>query len=94
MWLVALLAMALSLLSPWLALIVMAAGAAVSYTQACAMLGLITARPDEQLVSAKLALTVVSLIVTLVTCGGVCGLLMSGVVQHVLRLLSSVGSLI
>lgn len=91
---VSLVAMALSLLSPWLALIVMAAGTAVSYTQACAMLGLITARPDEQLVSAKLALTVVSLIVTLVTCGGVCGLLMSGVVQHVLRLLSSVGSLI
>jgi len=91
---VSLAAMALSLLSPWLALIVMAAGSAVSYTQACAMLGLITARPDGQLVSAKLALTAISLVVTLLTAGGVCGLLLSGVVQHILRLLSSVGSLI
>ena len=62
--------------------------------KACAMLGLITARPDEQLVGAKLALTAVSLAVTLLTAGGVCGLLMSGVVRHIFSLFSSVGSLI
>lgn len=91
---VSLLAMAVSLLSPWLALVLMAASAAISYTKACAMLGLITARPDEQLVGAKLALTAVSLAVTLLTAGGVCGLLMSGVVRHIFSLFSSVGSLI
>lgn len=91
---VGLLAMAVSLLSPWLALALMAAGAAISYTKACAMLGLITARPDEQLVSAKLTLTAVSLVASLVTAGGVCGLLMRGVVRHIFSLLSSVGSLI
>lgn len=91
---VSLAAMALSLLSPWLALIVMLCGMAVSYTQACGMLGMITARADVQLMRAKLILTVTSILLTLVTNGVVGGLLMSGVMRRVIGLLSSVGSLI
>lgn len=91
---VSLAAMALALLSPWLAVAVMAAGAAISYTQACGMLGLITARADQTLLRAKILLTAVSIVLTLVVAGVVGGLLMNGVIRHVFSLLSTVGSLI
>lgn len=91
---VSLMAMALSLLSPWLALAVMICGMAISYTQACGMLGLITARADVQLMRAKLILTCLSILLTLALNGLAGGLLMSGVMQRVMGLLHSVGSLI
>lgn len=91
---VALLAMALSLLSPWLALLPILCGTAVSYVQMSGMLSLITGRSDEQLVSAKVVLTVVSLALTLLLCGLIGGWLMGGVLQRVMILLSNVGSLI
>lgn len=89
-----LLAMALSLISPWLALLPVLCGMVVSYTKACGMLGLIIARPEGELMPAKLVCTVVSVLVTMLLCGGVGGWLMSGVMRRILVLLSSVGSLI
>lgn len=91
---VSLLAMAVSLLSPFAALIVVAAGMAVSYGKACSMLGLITARPDNQLVGAKLLLTAIAIIVSLALAGLVGGVLMQGVARQIVSLLSSVSSLI
>ncbi len=91
---VALLAMASSLLSPWIALVVMACGAAISYTQACGMLGFITGRSEEQLVGGKLLCTGVSLALTLAFGGVAGGLLMGGVVQRIVVLFANVGSLI
>lgn len=89
-----LLAMALSLLSPWLALLVLACGTSISYVKANSMLSLITARPDAQLLRAKMALTLLSLLLSLTVSGVTGGLLMGGVMRRVLALLSSVGSLI
>lgn len=91
---VALLAMASSLLSPWIALILMACGAAISYTQACGMLALITGRSEQQLMCGKLICTGISLAVTLALCGVAGGLLMGGVVQRIIVLFANVGSLI
>ena len=91
---VALLAMACSLISPWISLILMACGAAISYTQACGMLALITGRSEQALMRGKLICTVVSLVVTLALCGVAGGLLMGGVVQRIIVLFANVGSLI
>lgn len=91
---VALAAMALSLLSPWLALLPILCGTAVSYVQMSGMLSLITGRPDEQLVRARVVLTALSLALTLLLCGLIGGWLMSGVLRRVMILLSNVGSLI
>jgi len=91
---VSLLAMALSLLSPFLALIVVAAGMAVSYGKACSMLGLITARPENQLVFAKLLLTAAAIVLSLALAGLAGGALMQGVARQIASLLSSVSSLI
>lgn len=89
-----LLAMALSLLSPWLALLPTLCGMAVSYTQACGMLGLIVARPEQEMMPAKLVCTALSLFLSLLLCGLVGGWLMSGVMRRIFVLLGSVGSLI
>jgi ABC-2 type transport system permease protein len=58
------------------------------------MLGMITARPDQQLMFGKLLCVVISLGLTLLLCGVVGGLLMGGVVDRVLILLNNVGALI
>ncbi len=89
-----LLAMALSLISPWLSLLPMLCGMAVSYTKACGMLSLIIARPESELMPAKLVCTVVSVFVTMALAGTVGGLLMNGVMRRIFVLLGSVGSLI
>jgi len=91
---VALLAMLVSLLSPWLALTVILCGMGVSYALACGLLSLITGRPDAQLLPAKLALVSLSLLLTLVLGGLLGSLMMGGVMQRMLILLSNVGSLI
>ena len=91
---VALLAMVLSLLSPWLALLVALCGMAVSYTQACGLLSAVTGRSDAQLLSVKMLLVALALALTLIVGGLVGGLLMRGVTQRVMVLLNSVGSLI
>jgi len=91
---VSLAAMALSLISPWISLMIMLCGMAISYTQACGMLSLITARAEVQLMRAKLILTSVSILLTLAANGVVGSLLMSGVMRRVIGLLNSVGSLI
>ena len=88
---VSLLAMILSLLSPWLALL---CGMAVSYTQACGLLSAVTGRPDTQLLPVKMLLVALALALTLIVGGTVGGLLMRGVMQRVMVLLNSVGSLI
>ena len=91
---VALLAMVLSLLSPWLALLVALCGMAVSYTQACGLLSAVTGRSDAQLLSVKMLLVALALALTLIVGGLVGGLLLRGVTQRVMVLLNSVGSLI
>lgn len=91
---VALAAMALSLVSPWLALVPVLCGMAVSYVQMSGMLSLITGRSEDQLVRARVCLTVISLALTLLLCGLTGGWLMNGVLQRVMILLSNVGSLI
>ena len=91
---VSVLAMAGSLLTPWLAIAVILCGLAISYVQATGMLGMITARPDQQLMFGKLLCVVISIALTLLLCGVVGGLLMSGVIDRVLILLNNVGSLI
>lgn len=91
---VALLAMVLSLLSPWLALLAALCGMAVSYTQACGLLSAVTGRPDAQLLPVKMLLVALALALTLIVGGLVGGLLMRGVTQRVMVLLNSVGSLI
>jgi len=91
---VALLAMASSLLSPWIALILMACGTAISYTQACGMLALITGRSEQALMRGKLICTGLSLAIALALCGVAGGLLMGGVVQRIIVLFTNVGSLI
>lgn len=90
----ALLAMALSLLSPWLALLVMLCSTVVSYTQAGGMLGFITGVPGHQLAGARLACAALSLFLSLLLCALSGGQLMSGVMRRILVLLSSVGSLL
>lgn len=89
-----LLAMAGSLLTPWLAVAVILCGMAVSYVQAAGMLSPITARPDQQLMVGKLVCVLLSLALTLALCGIGGGLLMKGVMNRVLILLNNVGSLI
>lgn len=91
---VSLLAMILSLLSPWLALLAALCGMAVSYTQACGLLSAVTGRPDTQLLPVKMLLVALALALTLIVGGTVGGLLMRGVMQRVMVLLNSVGSLI
>lgn len=91
---VALLAMAFSLLTPWIALILMMCGMAISYTQACGMLALITGRSEQALMRGKLICTGLSVAVSLALCGVAGGLLMGGVVQRIIVLFANVGSLI
>lgn len=91
---VALLAMVLSLLSPWLGVLAIVCGMVVSYTQACAMLSYATGRSEGQLTLPKMCCVVISVALVLVLCGLFGGLLMGQVLQRVLVLLGSVGSLI
>ena len=91
---VALLTMVLSLVSPWLSLLAALCGMAVSYTQWCGLLSAVTGRPDNQLLPVKMLLVAVSLALTLIVGGVVGGLLLRGVMQRVMALLNSVGSLI
>jgi len=91
---VALLAMASALISPWLALIFAVCGAAISYTQACSMLALITGRSEQQLMRGKLLCTCISLAVTLALCLLAGGVMMGGVAQRMVVLFSNVASLI
>ncbi len=86
--------MLLSLVSPWLALIPAACAAAVSYAQACGMLSLVTGRDEARLFRARVVCVTVGVAVSMLLCGLVGGALMSGVMNRVLLLLSSVGSLI
>lgn len=90
----AVLSMAFSLLSPWLSLLPMACAAAVSYAQACNMLSLITGREEGQLFGGRVACVSASIVLSLLLCGLVGGWLMNGVMNRVLLLLGSVGSLI
>lgn len=90
----ALLAMLLSLLSPWLALLAMLCGMAISYVQLCGMLSPVTSCADEKLMPAKMGLVALSFLLTLLADMVVGGLLMGRVVQTVLALLYSVGSLL
>lgn len=90
----ALLAMLVSLLSPWLSIIVVLCGMAVSFTIACSLISPLTGRADMQLLPAKMlcvgiAIALVMLLHTLVG-----GALLSGVFSRMLALLSGVGSLI
>jgi len=91
---VALLAMASALLSPWIALILMVLGAAISYMQACSMLSLITGRSEQQLMAGKLVCTCLSIALTLALCGLTGGALAADVVQSIVVLFSSAASLI
>lgn len=88
------LSMALSLLSPWLALLPMACAAAVSYAQACNMLSLVTGRGEARLFGVRVACISASIVLSLLTCALAGGWLMNGVMNRVLLLLGSVGSLI
>lgn len=90
----ALLAMLLSLLSPWPALLAMLCGMAISYVQLCGMLSPVTSCADEKLMPAKMGLVALSFLLTLLADMVVGGLLMGRVVQTVLALLYSVGSLL
>ncbi len=90
----ALLAMLFSLLSPWLAVITILCGMAVSELQLCGLLPMLTGRSDAQLLPAKMLCVVVSLLLILVFDGLVGGTLMGGVMQQIMILLSNVGSLI
>ncbi|MBR6570884.1 MAG: hypothetical protein IKK75_10580 [Clostridia bacterium] len=91
---VALLAMAAALISPWLAVILAACGAAIGYLQACSMLSLITGRSEEQLALGKLLCVCISVAVTVGLCLLAGGAMMNGVVQRMVVLLSNVASLI
>ena len=91
---VSLLAMALSMLSPWLSVIVMACGLMIGITQACGMLGLITGQPEGQLFTARLVLSACAVLAVLIINGVVGGLLMGGVLERVLSLLSHTGALV
>ena len=90
----ALLAMIASLLSPWLALIVIACATGIGYVQACGMLALITGRTEAQLARGKLVCTVLSLALSLAVGGAVGGWLMGGVIQRIVVLFANVGALI
>lgn len=90
----ALLAMLLSLLSPWPALLAILCGMAVSYVQLCGMLAPVVSCTDEQLLPAKMGLVCASLVLTLLADMVVGGLLMGRVLETVLALLYSVGSLL
>ena len=91
---ITLLAMLLSLASPWLSVMAALIGMAVSYTQACTLLGAVAARPETQSFPPKVLLVSVSLALTLIIGGLAGGLLMRGVMQRVVVLLNNVGSLI
>jgi len=91
---VGLLAMASALLSPWLALIWMACGAAIGYTQACSMLSLITGRSEQQLMRGKLICICISIAVSMALCGLAGGALAGHVVQRIVVLFANVASLI
>ena len=88
------LAMACSLLSPWLALMVMACGLMIGIIKACGMLSLITGKPESQLFASRLILSVSAVLAVLGINGVVGGLLMNGVLQRILGLLVSAGALI
>lgn len=90
----ALLAMLLSLLSPWLTVIVILCGMAVSEVQLCSLLSPVTSRPDAQLLPAKMLMVTLSLLLILLLAGLAGGALMGGVMRRILVLLSNVGSLI
>ncbi len=90
----ALLAMLLSLLSPYLALLAIFCGMAVSYVQACGVLSPVTGLSDSQLLPAKITLVCIALTLNLAAAMVVGGLLMGRVAQTVTTLLYSVGSLL
>lgn len=90
----ALLAMASSLLSPWISLLFLACANVMAYTQACGMLSLITGRDEQTLMRGKLLCTGISLALSLALCGVVGGLLMGGVARRIVVLFANVGSLI
>ena len=90
----ALLAMALSLLSPWDAVLMILLNCAVSFTLACAMLAPVTGRSDQQLLGGKLACLGLTLVLAFVLCGVAGGFMMGGVVQRMVVLFANVGSLI
>lgn len=89
-----LLAMALALLSPYLALFPLLCGVVVSQVQACGMVAALIAEPEERLLRVRMALVCLSLVLTGALCGAVGGALMGGVVNRVLLLMASVSSLI
>lgn len=91
---VALLSMASALITPWIALILAACGIAISYTQACGMLALITGRNEQLLLRGKLICTALSVGLTLAIAGLAGGWMMGGVVQRIIVLFANVGSLI
>ena len=86
--------MASALLSPWLALIWMACGASIGYTQACSMLSLITGRSEQQLMRGKLICICISIAVSMALCGLAGGALAGHVVQRIVVLFANVASLI
>lgn len=91
---VTLLGMLGSLLTPWLAMLLVVCGSAFSYVQLSAMLSFATGRTEAQLFVPKAVCFCLSLAITLLLLALVGGTLMSGVANRMLQLLSNVGSLI
>lgn len=89
-----LLVMLFSLLSPWLSLLVMIAGVVISCLQLSAMLDFMLGVPSEQLLPAKMVLFPVIIVLTLGAVALVGGWLSGGVMNHMISLLDSVGTMI
>ncbi len=89
-----LLVMLLSLLSPWLSLLVMIAGVVISCLQLSAMLNAMLGVPGEQLLTAKMVLFPIIIVLTLGLIALVGGWLSGGVLNHMISLLDSVGTMI
>ena len=84
----------LSFLSPWLSLVAMLCGWAVSYAQMGALMEFVTGRTQAQLFPAKIACYSIGILLTSVLVALVGGALMSGVLNRMVTLLANVGSLI
>ncbi|MEG2702413.1 MAG: hypothetical protein RSA65_07330 [Clostridia bacterium] len=91
---VVLAAMLLSLLTPWLSLLAIACGLAVSYAQMSTLFAAVTGRSEAQLLPARILCICISMTLTALLIGLVGGMLMSGVLQRMLVLLGNIGSLI
>lgn len=91
---IALVSMLASLLAPWLSIICILCGIVVSYVQLGALISFATGRTEQQLFVPKAVCLGVSLAVTLGIIALVGGVLMSGVLNRMLQLLTNVGSLI